>query len=139
MMTYFKEFELNTKGFTDIKDITGNVKDILKASGIKEGITTISIPGSTASITTIEYEPGLLKDLPGILEKIAPQNQEYFHNETWHDGNGFAHIRASIIGPSISVPIHNGSLVLGTWQQIVVVDFDNRSRRRNIAVQIVGE
>ena len=139
MSAYFKEFEINTKGFTDIKNITDNVDGILKTSGIKEGIAVISVPGSTASITTIEYEPGLLKDLPEILEKVAPQSREYFHNETWHDGNGFSHIRASIMGPSLSISIHNGNLVLGTWQQIVLVDFDNRSRKRNVAVQIVGE
>ncbi len=139
MATYFKKFEINTKGFTDIKDITSIIQGILKESNVNEGIAVISVPGSTASITTIEYEPGLLKDLPEILEKVAPQSREYFHNETWHDGNGFAHIRASIMGPSLSIPIHNGNLVLGTWQQIVLVDFDNRSRRRNVVVQIVGE
>jgi len=139
MSTYFDRFEIDTKGFTDIKDITPKIGEILKKSGIKEGIIVISVPGSTASITTIEYEPGLLKDLPEILEKIAPQSRKYFHNETWHDGNGFAHIRASLMGPSLSIPVHNRNLVLGTWQQIVLVDFDNRSRRRNVAVQIVGE
>ena len=139
MSTYFKKFEIDTKGFTDIKDITSIVGEILKESNVKEGVAVISVPGSTASITTIEYEPGLLRDLPEILEKVAPQSREYFHNETWHDGNGFAHIRASIMGPSLSIPIHNGDLVLGTWQQIVLVDFDNRSRRRNVVVQIVGE
>ena len=139
MAAFYKTFQLDTKGFTDIKDITENVRYIVSESKIKEGIVVISVPGSTASITTIEYEPGLLKDLPEILEGIAPQNREYYHNETWHDGNGFAHIRASIMGPSLSLPVHNGEPVLGTWQQIVFVDFDNRSRRRTVAVQVVGE
>jgi secondary thiamine-phosphate synthase enzyme len=128
---------LETKGFTDIVDITKEVENIIDSHQIETGQALVYVAGSTASITSIEYEPGLVKDLPEILEKLIPMDYQYQHDETWHDGNGYAHIRSSIIGSSFSVPIINGSLILGTWQQIVLVDFDNKPRTRQIIVQIV--
>lgn len=130
--------ELNTKGEMDIIDITHDVQEIVEESGIENGIALIFCPGSTGAITTIEYEDGLLYDLPNALEKIAPKNAYYRHEEKWHDGNGHSHVRASIIGPSLTVPIENRRLILGTWQQIVFVECDIRARRRKIIVHIVG-
>ncbi|HDL18546.1 MAG TPA: YjbQ family protein [Bacteroidetes bacterium] len=130
--------EINTRGFTDIHDITGKIQSQLAQSQIKDGLITLFIPGSTGAITTIEYESGLLKDLPDFLEKIIPQNKSYHHDKTWGDGNGYAHLRASLLGPSLSVPVQNGKMILGTWQQIIFIDFDNRSRQRRIVVQIIG-
>ena len=131
------KFNIITKGFTDVIDITNKVKDITTNNNIKEGNVNIYVIGSTASITTIEFEPGLVKDLPVALENIAPMNKIYHHDETWHDGNGYAHIRASIIGNSINIPILDGHLQLGTWQQIVLVDFDNKPRTRTIICQFI--
>ena len=122
----------------DIIDITHDVQEIVEESGIENGIALIFCPGSTGAITTIEYEDGLLYDLPNALEKIAPKNAYYRHEEKWHDGNGHSHVRASIIGPSLTVPIENRRLILGTWQQIVFVECDVRARRRKIIVHIVG-
>ncbi|MCD6399614.1 YjbQ family protein [candidate division WOR-3 bacterium] len=139
MKIYTDEIKFSTKGFDDIIDITKAVVEILRESSIKNGIVTLFIPGSTGGITTIEYEPGLKKDFPEMMEKIAPQNKNYHHNETWHDGNGFSHLRASLIGPSLTVPIANGELTLGTWQQIVFIDFDNRSRKRSVIAHIIGD
>ena len=130
--------EKQTKGFTDIIDITVDIEDLVKQSNILEGLVTVFVPGSTGSITTVEYEPGLLEDLPEFFEKIIPQNVTYNHDRTWGDGNGYAHLRASLLGPSLSIPIVKGKMTLGTWQQIIFIDFDNRSRRRNIVVQIIG-
>ena len=130
--------ELDTKGEMDIIDITHDVQEIVEESGIENGIVLIFCPGSTGAITTIEYEDGLLYDLPQALEKIAPKNAYYRHEEKWHDGNGHSHVRASIIGPSLTVPIENRRLILGTWQQIVFVECDVRPRRRRIIVHIVG-
>lgn len=131
--------QIATKGFTDIIDITSPVAGVVKRSGINSGTATVFIAGSTAGVTTIEYEPGLLKDLPEAFEKIAPMNQRYFHDATWHDGNGFAHVRAAMLGCSLTVPFKDGRMLLGTWQQIVVIDFDNRSRHREVVVQVMGE
>ena len=131
--------EKKTAGFTDIHDLTPEVAELVRDSGIKDGIVTVFVPGSTGGITTIEYEPGLKRDLPEALDKIAPMNKTYHHDATWGDGNGFAHVRAAFIGPSLTVPFSDGRLHLGTWQQIVLLDFDNRSRHRRIVVQIMGE
>ncbi|MDQ7062880.1 MAG: secondary thiamine-phosphate synthase enzyme YjbQ [candidate division KSB1 bacterium] len=131
--------EKKTAGFTDIHDLTPEVAELVRDSGLKDGIVTVFVPGSTGGITTIEYEPGLKRDLPEALEKIAPTNKTYHHDATWGDGNGFAHVRAAFIGPSLTVPFSDGRLHLGTWQQIVFLDFDNRSRHRRIVVQIMGE
>ena len=129
-------FTVNTEGFTDIIDITKRVENCLNRNLVKNATVIVSVAGSTAGITTIEYEPGLLKDLPNIFEKIAPSGAKYYHDETWHDGNGNAHILASIIGSSITIPVVDGILFLGHWQQIVLIDFDNKNRSRNICVQI---
>lgn len=129
---------LNSKGENDIIDITNNVKKILLESRLKNGIVTLFVVGSTAAITTIEYEPGLRRDFPTMLERIAPKGIEYEHDNTWHDGNGHAHIRASLIGPSLTIPFINGQTSLGTWQQIVFVEMDTRSRKRKIVVQLIG-
>ena len=130
---------VSTAGFTDIKDLTPQVSDCLHASGLKQGTATIFVSGSTAGITTIEYESGLLQDLPAAFEKIASLGVRYNHDDRWGDGNGFAHVRAALLGPSLVVPFARGELLLGTWQQIVLVDFDNRPRRRDIVVQLHGE
>lgn len=131
-------FEIGTKGFTDIIDITPNVQSIVADSELNEGNALIFVPGSTAGITTIEYEPGLLKDYPDFFEKLAPKDKTYKHDETWHDGNGYAHLRASLQGASITIPFIGGELLLGTWQQIILVDFDNTARNRKIIVQLIG-
>lgn len=131
-------FSLKTKGKTDILDITNFVQSIINSSGFIEGSALIFTGGSTAGITTIEYEPGLLDDYPKFFEKIIPSNIKYKHDETWHDGNGHSHIRAALQGASFTVPFANGNLLLGTWQQIILIDFDNRPRKRNIIVQIMG-
>ena len=132
-------FLVNSRGNTDIIDITGNVRDKINSSGFTEGNVLVFVGGSTAGITTIEYEPGLRKDYPNFFEKIIPSNINYHHDQTWHDGNGHSHVRASLQGASLTVPFSNGDLLLGTWQQIILVDFDNRSRKRNIVVQIIGK
>ena len=128
-----------TKGKTDLIDITTDVQKIITDEGFTEGNCLVFAPGSTAGVTTIEYEPGLLKDYPKFFEKIAPSNEAYHHDATWHDGNGYSHVRASLQGASFLVPFSTGKLLLGTWQQIVFVDFDNRSRKREIIVQITGK
>ncbi|MCD6471131.1 YjbQ family protein [bacterium] len=131
------ELTIQTKGHTDIIDITEKVSDFVKKSGIKDGILTIFVVGSTAAITTIEYEKGLLKDIKNTLEKLVPEETDYEHNKAWGDNNGYAHIRASLMKPNLSIPIENGNLILGTWQQIVLIDFDNRPRKRKIILKII--
>ena len=130
---------ISTKGNCEIVDITDNVSDLIVHHNFTEGNVLVFVGGSTAGITTIEYEPGLLKDYPKFFERIAPANINYEHDNTWHDGNGHSHIRAAIQGASLTVPFLKGRMLLGTWQQIIFVDFDNRSRRRNITVQITGK
>ncbi len=130
---------ISTKGNCDIVDITDNVSDLIVDNNFTEGNVLVFVGGSTAGITTIEYEPGLLKDYPKFFERIAPANINYEHDNTWHDGNGHSHIRSAIQGASLTVPFLKGRMLLGTWQQIIFVDFDNRSRRRNITVQITGK
>ena len=130
-------FTISTKGFTDVIDITSRVAEIVKKSKVREGICLISCPGSTAGITTIEYEPELLKDFKEFLEKIAPSDKEYRHDKVWGEKNGFSHIRSSLIKPFLAVPIENGKLVLGTWQQCVLIDFDNRPREREVIVKFI--
>jgi secondary thiamine-phosphate synthase enzyme len=132
-------FTVETKGFTDIIDITEKVQNVVSEEGFTEGSALVFVPGSTAGITTIEYEPGLLRDLPEFFERIIPSDKRYFHNDTWHDGNGFSHVRAALQGASFTVPFSAGRLLLGTWQQIVLIDFDNRSRNRRVIVQVTGE
>jgi len=134
-----KQLSVQTRGEVEILDITSNVAEEVVRTKLKSGIVTVFVPGSTGALTTIEYEPGLLDDLPNALERIAPKNVSYEHEKRWHDGNGHSHVRASLIGPSITVPFVNGRLTLGTWQQIVFMELDVRSRSRNLVLQIIGE
>src|SRR5574344_1157408 len=134
-MTIINEkFTVNTKGNTDIVDITDMVKNLVYRHSLTNAIVHVYVAGSTVSVTNIEFEPGLLVDLPAALDKIAPTDQDYHHDAMWHDGNGYAHIRASIVGNSTMVPLIDGALQLGQWQQIVVVDFDNKARIRTVHV-----
>jgi secondary thiamine-phosphate synthase enzyme len=130
---------LATKGFSDVLDITDPVAKIVDRSGIPNGLATVFCSGSTGSITTIEYEAGVIKDLQKALEQIVPSNIPYEHDKRRGDGNGFSHVRAALMKPSITVPLVKGKLALGTWQQIVFIDFDNRGRDRQIVVQVIGE
>lgn len=130
---------LETKAGTDIVDITPKVSEILAKSEINSGMACIFVPGSTASISTLEYEPNLVKDMERALEKIAPEKGEYEHHKTWGDDNGFSHVRACLLKPGLSVPFENKKLILGTWQQIVLLDFDTRDRERRIIVQVIGD
>lgn len=140
MSVYHEEINIKTKGENDIIDITKNIEKIVEESNISEGICCVFNPGSTGSITTIEYEPGLKKDFPKALKKFAPEDQYYAHHETWHDDNGRSHVKASMLGASVTVPFQNSKLIHGTWQQIVFVELDTReSRDRNLIVQLVGE
>ncbi len=132
-------FKVSTRGDSDITDVTNDVKRIIAKHHLKDGNATVFVSGSTAGITTVEYEPGLIKDLPEAFERVAPTDKRYHHDDTWHDGNGHAHVRASLLGPSLTVPFGNGELLVGTWQQVVLIDFDNRPRTRNIVVQLIGE
>jgi secondary thiamine-phosphate synthase enzyme len=131
--------ELKTRGHADMLDITGEVAARVRGSGIGSGIVTLFCPGSTGGLTTIEYESGALSDLGRLFDEIVPPEREYAHNLRWGDGNGHSHVRAALLGPSLTVPFLDGELQLGTWQQIIFVDFDNRSRSRRLIVQILGE
>jgi len=133
------EIEFETHGDGDIIDLTGKVASLIENSDIRSGIITVFTPSATSAITTIEYEPGLLQDLPEFFEEIIPSNFSYKHDRTWHDGNGYAHLRAALIGPDITIPFNEKIISLGTWQQIVFLDFDNRPRKRKVIVQIIGE
>ena len=139
MTVVTRSFQFHTNGLDDVIDITEKVQEVLKRSKLSSGVATVFIPGSIASITTIEHEPGLVKDIKTLGERIAPSNEEYGHNATWGDGNGFSHVRAAVIGPSLAVPFDGKKLLLGTWQQIVVIDHDNRGRDRTLIVQVMGE
>ncbi|HEX2994374.1 MAG TPA: secondary thiamine-phosphate synthase enzyme YjbQ [Anaerolineales bacterium] len=132
-------FEVETRGMTDVVDLTGQIAEKLDECGLKDGTVTVFVPGSTAGITTIEYEPGMQQDIPIYFEKIAPYGGYYHHQETWNDDNGAAHFRAALLGPSLTVPFVNAHMTLGTWQQVVLVCFDTRPRRRKIILQILGE
>lgn len=134
-----RSFRINTKGDSDIIDITKKVSEEIDASSIFEGNALIFVSGSTAGITTIEFEPGLRKDYPEFFEKIIPSGKSYHHDNTWHDGNGYSHLRSSLQGTSFTVPFVNKKLLLGTWQQIILIDFDNRQRSREIIVQLNGK
>lgn len=134
-----QHLKFSTKGNSDIIEITGDVSNALLKSGLTDGIVTVFAPGATGAVTTIEYEAGLVSDFKSMLERIAPQNIEYAHNLRWGDGNGHSHVRASLLGPSLSVPFVGGRMQLGTWQQIIFIDLDNRPRDRKLIAQIVGE
>jgi len=130
---------VKTRGDADILDITEQVQALVHKHGFREGQALVFVSGSTAGITTIEYEQGLLKDFPEAFERLAPRGLDYHHEQAWHDGNGHSHVRASLLGPSLTVPFAKGRLLTGTWQQIVLVDFDNRPRQRELVVQLSGE
>ena len=134
-----RKIKIISKREDEIIDVTDKVQDAVRGSGIKNGVVTIFVAGSTGALTTIEYEPGLIYDFPTMLERIAPKGITYEHEKRWHDGNGHSHVRASLIGPSLTVPFIDGSLCLGTWQQIVFMEMDNRGRSREIILQILGD
>ena len=134
-----KRIQIKSKGETDIIDITDKTSQAIKESKIKDGLVTVFVSGSTAAVTTIEYEPGLRYDFPEMLSRVAPKDIEYKHDNTWHDGNGHSHVRASLIGPSLTIPIVEGNMSLGTWQQIVLLEMDTRPRDRNLILQLIGE
>jgi len=139
MAVYSGDIEIRTKGESDILDISAEVAGVIAESGLKDGIACVFVSGSTGSVTTIEYEPGLLEDLPDALERLAPKDLTYQHHLRWQDGNGHSHVRASIMGPSLTLPFKDGQPVLGTWQQIAFVEMDVKPRSRKIHVQLVGE
>lgn len=132
------KIRLKTKGFCDIQDLSDQARERVSESGVENGQVTFFVAGSTAGLTTVEYEPGLVKDLAELFERIAPQGKYYHHEEAWHDGNGFSHVRASLLKPSLTVPVAEGKLTLGTWQQVVLIDFDNRPRSREVVLQVMG-
>ena len=131
--------EINTNSGTDIIDITGLVDEHLARSGIVRGAVILFVPGSTGALTTIEYESGVIQDLADAIERLVPRDISYAHDQRWGDGNGFSHVRAALLGPSLHIPVLEGRLSLGTWQQIVLINFDNRARRRRLIIQVMGE
>lgn len=135
-----RDFEVRSRNENEVLDITGKVRDAVSGAGLSNGVATVFVVGSTAAITTIEYEPGLVKDFPEMLERVAPKTGvEYEHQKMWHDGNGHSHVKASLVGPSLSIPFADGGLILGEWQQVVLVEFDVRPRTRKIVVLVMGE
>ena len=139
MKVITKIVQLRSSKENDIIDLTEQTSEALKESKLENGLVTVFVSGSTAAMTTIEYEPGLRHDFPKMLSRIVPKDIQYHHDDTWHDGNGHSHVRASLIGPSLSIPFSNGLLNLGTWQQIVMLEMDTRQRERVITLQILGE
>jgi len=135
-----KTFSLtfSTKGFCDIIDITDKVEECLKKSQIKDGAVLVFVPGSTAGLSLIEYEKGLIEDLKRTIEELVSQDREYAHNKAWGDGNGFSHVRSALFPPSLTIPVENSKLILGTWQNLVLLDFDNRPRQRKVVIKIIG-
>ncbi|PIQ88219.1 MAG: secondary thiamine-phosphate synthase enzyme [Candidatus Omnitrophica bacterium CG11_big_fil_rev_8_21_14_0_20_43_6] len=134
-----QKISLPTQGNPDLLNITEKIRDILKAAGLKKGSLVVFVVGSTAGITTFEYEPGVVKDMQELYEKLIPKSKHYAHDDTWGDANGFSHLRAALQGPSLTIPFDRGELLLGTWQQVVLADFDNRSRQREVVIQMIGE
>ena len=139
MAVYTGEINFSTPGEIEVRDITPDVISIVKKSGFEDGIACVFVPGATGAITTIEFEDGLVADIKTALERLFPKGMEYKHELRWHDGNGHSHIRASFLGPSLSVPFQNKQLILGTWQQIIFLELDNKRHTRNLIVQVVGE
>jgi secondary thiamine-phosphate synthase enzyme len=139
MKVITKRVRIKLSRENDIVNITGQASEAIEESKLKNGIVTVFVAGSTAALTTIEYEPGLRHDFPEMLSRIAPKDILYHHDKTWHDGNGHSHVRASLVGPSLTIPFSNGDLILGTWQQIVLLEMDTRPRERDIILQILGE
>jgi len=138
-MIHREEMTLRTKGETQVLDLTERVRALVGRSGVREGTLHLFVPGSTAGLTTIEHEPGCVADLKAAFERVAPREGHYDHNARWGDGNGFSHVRAALLGPSLTVPVGGGAPLLGTWQQVVLVDFDNRGRDRKIVATVMGE
>jgi secondary thiamine-phosphate synthase enzyme len=134
-----RQLSLETEGNCDVRDITGQVANELREAGMNDGIVTVFVPGATGAVTTVEFEPGLVRDLKEMFDSVAPQGKRYHHDQKWHDGNGHSHVRASLLGPSLTVPFSDGQLILGTWQQIVFLDFDVRRRSRRLILQFIGE
>ena len=136
-----KSYELTKEGTagTDIFDLTDDVQELLSRSAVQSGSVLVFVPGSTAAVTTIEFEGGVLEDLKRAIERLAPSGERYAHDAAWGDGNGYAHVRSALLGPSCVVPVTEGRLALGTWQQVILLDFDNRPRRRRVIVQVCGE
>jgi secondary thiamine-phosphate synthase enzyme len=134
-----KKLSEKTSGFCDVIDITAKVLEHIATEKIHRGLVTLFVAGSTAALTTVEHEPGLVQDLKEFVEKLIPSDRKYHHDDRWGDDNGFSHLRASLFGPSLAIPIENGRPLLGTWQQVVLLDFDNRPRTREIIVQLIGE
>jgi len=132
------QLELSTRGFTDIRDLTDAVRDLIGREGLQEGSVLLFVPGSTAGLATIEFESGAVEDLRAAIERLAPQGIRYAHDDRWGDGNGFSHVRAALLQPDLEVPVARGELLLGTWQQIILLDFDNHPRRRTIVCQLRG-
>lgn len=139
MSVWSTDFKIEADGFCDLVDITDRVRACVRESGLRDGIACVAMVGSTAGVSTIEYEPGLKRDVPELMEALIPSNRSYAHDDTWHDGNGFSHLRSFLVKTSHTVPFRDGDLVLGTWQQVVVANFDNRRRSRRVAIQLVGE
>jgi secondary thiamine-phosphate synthase enzyme len=139
MTVLTKIIQIQSKGEMDIINITNQASAAIGQSNIKNGIITVFVSGSTAAVTTIEYEPGLIYDFPEMLSRVAPKDIQYKHDNTWHDGNGHSHVRASLLGPSLTIPIVEGNMSLGTWQQLVLLELDTRARNRNVILQLVGE
>jgi secondary thiamine-phosphate synthase enzyme len=139
MIIKTKTFTEKTAGFCDIIDITGKIQEQIDQDRIQRGVATVFVSGSTAALTTIEFESGLIRDLKELVEKLIPSDRRYHHDDRWGDDNGFSHLRASLFGPSLALPIENGRPLLGTWQQVVLVDFDNRPRTREVVIQFIGE
>jgi secondary thiamine-phosphate synthase enzyme len=139
LATHHQSICFQTRGNCDLVDITGKVEEAVKKSGFRNGICTVFSPGSTASITTIEYEGGLLKDFPNAMDRLVPEDLVYEHHLRWGDGNGHSHVRSAILGPSLTIPVVDGKLTLGAWQQVVFCDFDNRSRSRMVEIMVIGE
>lgn len=133
-----KTLRLATRGASQILDVTAEVQSFLSSIQARQGLVAVSVVGSTAGITTMEFEPGLQKDIPEMLDKLAPEGR-YHHDETWHDGNGHSHLRSSLIGTSQTFPVRKGRAALGTWQQVVLIDFDNRPREREVILQFLGQ
>ena len=138
-MVFSERISLRTNGFGDVTDLTPRVAEAVRNSGMQEGLATVFCPGSTGAVTTIEFESGVVRDLQKALERLVPANIAYEHDRRWEDGNGFAHVRAALMKPSLTVPVMAGHLSLGTWQQIVFIDFDNRRRDRSLIIQLLGE
>lgn len=139
MTVFTRQETIDTLGYCDIQDITPLAEAALLRSRLLNGVANIFIAGSTASITTIEFESGAIHDLKAALERLAPENMPYAHNERWKDGNGFSHVRAALLKPGLSVPFQDGRLTLGTWQQLILIDFDNKTRKRKVIFQFIGE